>query len=127
VRSESKQFGTANLTTTQFAAMRGMTLMGRILRAVPPGGEQSTGLVAAVIGDQALVLEMLANTFAVYQAPTDAEPKRRELNRAENIDLVFGSDVRALVDAVSWVMSVNFESFAAGGSPGASASPPPKA
>nr|HEX4314793.1 hypothetical protein [Kofleriaceae bacterium] len=124
LKSDTKQFGPATFTTTKFAALRGMTLMGKVLRGMPSNANPSAG-AASIISDPALVLELLANTFAIVER--NGTPTRIDMTRAESVDLVFGDDSKSLMDLVGWVAGINFEGFTQGASPVASADSAPTA
>lgn len=116
--------------TTQFAAMRSLTLLARLVKVAGPAMQSLRGVsldtdladavpqIAAALADvdpevlPDLLADILAGTSVIESTPKG--PKRRDLDRAA-IDRVFSGRLRDLVLVVAHAIKVNYAGFGTGG------------
>ncbi len=145
IKQETKVIDGISFTTQQFAAMRGFTLLGKLVKVVGPalgalsgaGADTELSTMGPVIAGAlsgldpdaaaALALEILSGTVA--QIDTDKGVRNVTLNTRENVDLVFMGKLRTMFNVLGFAISVNYQDFGVGSGAGllAPATPTPSA
>ena len=138
LKTETLEADGIRFDTTQFAAFRGLELMGRLVTTIGPAlgvlsaadPEASLESMAPVIAGalrglqptevSSLALEILASTSATYQ---DGSTLRRvDILSKEAFDRVFSGRLKTMFKVLIHALKVNYSDFGLGG--GVSETPP---
>lgn len=135
LKQETQSIDGISFTVTQFPAMRGFTLFGKLVKTIGPALSALSGLdpqadvikVAPVIASalrdldpeaaSALALEIFASTSAIIDTPSG--PRNVQVNTRENVDIVFMGKLMTMFKALAFAVQVNFGDFFGGSAPDA--------
>ncbi len=135
LKSETEIIDGITFTATQFGAMRGFSILGRLVKTVGPAisvlssanpDSEVSELAPAIAGalrdldpDVALVLavDVLMGTTALMTGPNGVQALI-EISRS-NLDVVFNGRLMTMFKVLAFVVKLNYSDFFAGSAPDA--------